>query len=177
MPTAFIVCGPMSSGNRLLAGAMVRSGCLGEASTRQPKRPEQIAEAKPGKPFVLIAHYRLRRWIKILRSKGYERVVAVCIVREQVATIRSQQKAGHAQLAEVATANRVAMVAEALGDATAYCDAAHLTTFEGLTEAALAHFLPVLGLEYKAGSLELEGQVTGSVIDPELSQATNRKHY
>lgn len=51
---AYIISGPESSGNRLLAGILVRSGCSGEGSHNQPHCPNDIPE--PDKHFVLIKH-------------------------------------------------------------------------------------------------------------------------
>ena len=60
--TAYIVAGVNSSGNRLLASILVRSGCAGEGSTNQPMRFDAIPP--PQQSVVIIKHGGLTGWIR-----------------------------------------------------------------------------------------------------------------
>ncbi len=53
--TAYIVSGVNSSGNRLLASILVRSGCAGEGSTRQPRGNSESSPAGSCVPTDMIA--------------------------------------------------------------------------------------------------------------------------
>jgi len=169
--TAYLVCGPESSGNRLLASVLCRSGCDGEGSTRQPRHFSAIPPCC-GRPYVLIHHHNLRPWIRGLYSRGYRNVIAVIVVRDPVAAARSAVSRGHYDSEQEAYASRVECLTEnlkAAADAGIRCE---VVTYEGLTEPFLQAWLPMIGLPYVNGPLLLPGQLTTSDICNQ-----NEKHY
>lgn len=92
MPTLFIVAGPESSGNRLVASLLVAGGCRGEASTRQP----EIGGVPTDGDAVIIAHDPglIRRWLCWARSTRFDTHVVV-VLRDWHATARSAVNRGH----------------------------------------------------------------------------------
>jgi hypothetical protein len=98
--TCFLVVGPESAGNRLLAALLVSAGCHGDGSTAQrwdPGLPTGIS------PAVVIRSFpHGGQWIDLrhvydgLRIAGYKRVVTLVTVRHPVAMARSQVRRGHA---------------------------------------------------------------------------------
>ena len=91
--TAYIVAGATSSGNRLLASILVRSGCRGEGSTRQPMTVDQLPP--PEQPIVIIKHGALTGWIRAFRRLGYDHIVVIIPVREPIANASSMVAHGH----------------------------------------------------------------------------------
>lgn len=170
MSTAYLVCGPESSGNRLVASILCRSGCGGEGSTRQPQRPADLPPARG--PYALIKHHRLPLWIASLRAIGYGRVCAVMPLREPVAQTRSAVDRGHEASVADARAKRASTIRDNVRDAYRLADQVELLTYEGLSEAMLREWLPLVGLRYVAGPLQLDGQLAPPVIEPQ-----NERHY
>ena len=170
MTNAYIVAGPESSGNRLVAAILVRSGCRGEGSTNQPKSVDEL-QPDDGTPYVIIAHHNLMRWIDALRSMDY-RVHVVVVIREPVATIGSQVARGHIADPQRAYMVRSQTIARTFEDTTKSGVATHVVTYEGLCESALKQWLPLIGLEYASGPLDLRGQDSPDWITNE-----NEKHY
>tara|TARA_Y100000310_G_scaffold343421_1_gene450969 strand:+ start:8078 stop:8605 length:528 start_codon:yes stop_codon:yes gene_type:complete len=169
---AYIVSGPESSGNRLVASILVRSGCLGEGSTAQPRAIDDIPEATADQPFVMIAHHGLPIWIRRLRHRGYRDIKVIVIVREPIANVVSMVNRGHVKDHERGHKIRTATIAESIGDSLRAGAELHITTYEGLNEDALRQWLPMIGLNYVGGPLELTGQVSRNWITNE-----NAKHY
>jgi Methyltransferase FkbM domain len=170
---AYIVCGPTSSGNRLLASILCRSGCRGEGSTRQPQKVEEIPTAD-GTPYVVIKHEHLPVWIKALKDKGYLRVVGIVMVREPYANISSMFQHKHIIDIGITAAfqdrnNVIVTNIVRLHEAQAEIE---ILSYEGLNEESLKRWLPHIGLEYKAGDLKLPGQLA-----PRQIEAKNDKHY
>jgi len=163
-----------------MAAILKRSGCIGSASTNQPQKAHDVPEVADNgttRPAVIIKHFRVRLWAELLRARGYNRIVAICVVREKYATVQSQLAHGHAQVPANAVSTHSAKIAAAVHDGFVHCDELHVTSFEGLSEPALRHFLPMIGLPYVDGPLLLDGQNTGDGVSPALSVSTNRKHY
>lgn len=105
MKQCFLVVGPESSGNRLLAGILIRAGCIGDASTEQVwdrilpenKTPAVVIRSFPHGdiwPDLTEIHGQLVR-------NGYI-VTTLITVRNPIAAFRSQMKAGH--VANIASA-------------------------------------------------------------------------
>lgn len=171
MTTAYIVAGPESSGNRLVAAILVRSGCLGEGSTDQPKSPHEVPQASQ-QPVVVIAHHNTKNWITGIKQRGYSSVSVIVVIREPIATVKSQVARGH--FADFATAHdrRTRTIADAITDTLESCADLHIITYEGLTEDALRSWLPSIGLAYRNGPLDLQGQES-----PNWISNSNGKHY
>lgn len=171
MTTAYIVAGPESSGNRLVAAILARSGCLGEGSTDQPLTPDDIPRAS-SQSVVVISHRDLTDWIAGARRLGYGSVSVIVVIREPIATVKSQVARGH--FADIATAHdsRTRTISDAINDTMSSGADLHVITYEGLTEDALRVWLPSIGLEYRNGPLELRGQDS-----PNWIRNSNGKHY
>ncbi|GIW83172.1 MAG: hypothetical protein KatS3mg105_4979 [Gemmatales bacterium] len=167
---AYIVSGAVSSGNRLLAAILVRSGCAGEASTNQPMRADQLP--LPTQPLVIIKHGGLTGWIRALRAKGYERIVVILPIREPIANADSMVRRGHHPDFEDAYAHRIVVIAKNITEALAQRVDLEIVTYEGLTEPFLERWLPRIGLPYIAGPLSLPGQAVPKTI---VNQ--NARHY
>jgi len=97
MKRCYLVVGPESAGNRLLASLLVRAGCIGTASTDQQWTPEKET------PCVLIRSYphgdtwpSLHQLKRQLEDKEYE-VFTLVTVRHPVALLKSQVNRGHAE--------------------------------------------------------------------------------
>jgi len=169
--TAYLVCGPISSGNRLMAAILKRSGCKGTAGKNQA--PMDKIPPADNVPYVHVAHQDLSGWITALKNKGYSRVIAIVVVREPIANMRSA----------VAQQHRVPDFVRGL-EARSWILAANITeianstanleiiTYEGLCEESLRHWLPHIGLEYKTGDLILPDQDA-----PVNLENQNAKHY
>jgi FkbM family methyltransferase len=171
--TAYLVCGPVSSGNRVMAAVLMRSGCVGSSSTFQPLSPEELPEAQDD-PFVMISHQNLTAWIRGLRARGHQRVVAVVMVREPVANIQSAIKRGH-HTRDLAFGLRVrshrlaSNIAELIS-----CNAeVEIYPYEGMSEEAMRRWLPHIGLEYIPGDLVHPGQPDF----PKVLKPQNHKNY
>lgn len=171
MPTAYLVAGPPSAGNRLVAAALVRSGCLGEGSDNQPKRAIDVPP--PGdKPVVVIKHRYVSDWIRTLRAIGYDRVVVVVVVREPIANARSLVANGSVTRFDDARKMIARMIAKNVFAATSEHATLEVITYEGLNEQFLEAWLPRIGLPYVDGPLDLPGQNGPSEITNQ-----NGKHY
>lgn len=168
---AFIVCGAVSSGNRLLSSILCRSGCTGEPSTLQPETIDQLPHAGTA-PYVCIKHEDLAKWIEALRARGFRRIVAIVIVREPVAHVASILARGHATNVRAARRGRVNATAANIRDAVASGAELEIITYEGLTEPFLKKWLPDIGLPYRPGPLAMPGQHAPSHIENQ-----NLRHY
>ena len=169
MTRAYVVCGCESSGNRLLAAILCRSGCLGEGSHRQPQYPSELPVCQ-GRPYVLIHHFDLDPWIEQLQENGFEPFL-LYIAREPFAQAESAVQRGHYLDRQLVRDAKVVHLAGILRTAKKYELPLEIVTYEGLTEAALAKWLPTIGLEYRSGALKLPGQPYKAI------QNANRKHY
>jgi hypothetical protein len=168
--TAYIVSGVNSSGNRLLASILVRSGCAGEGSTRQPMRVDQLPP--PERPIVIIKHGALTGWIRALRRLGYDHIVVIIPVREPIANCASMVARGHLQDFEDAYHHRLVAISRNIIEALAQRVDVELITYEGLSEPFLEKWLPRIGLPYVPGHLSLPGQIAPGEICNQ-----NAKHY
>ena len=169
--TAYIVCGPESSGNRLVASILCRSGCDGEGSTRQPQSLEQLP-ATADRPYVCIIHYHLSPWVRALRARGFARVVAILPIREPMANVRSMMSRGHRTDFEDGYRYRTVTIARNIVEALAQDVQLEIITYEGLSEPFLAEWLPRIGLPHVGGGLSLPGQIA-----PDTISNQNGKHY
>lgn len=96
MKTCFLVCGPESSGNRLVGSILSRAGVIGNASNNQPKSLEQfeemVGDADAG---FFHAHHQLESYVRLV-ERGWQ-LVFLLVVREQLACCKSALKWGHAK--------------------------------------------------------------------------------
>ncbi len=169
---AYIVSGPESSGNRLLAGILVRSGCAGEGSHKQPHRPNDIPE--PNKHFVLIKHTgdEVKKWTSILKSKGYKYITVIVVIREPIANVASMVSRQHCKFYPTIYENRTEKIIGTLEAAKEVADHIEIITYEGITEPFLKQWLPMIGLPYVPGPIRLPGQGIFQEITVQ-----NSKHY
>lgn len=99
MKRCYVVVGPESSGNRLLASILVRAGCIGSASTEQPwgddlPSHENLAVVIRSYPHGEGWPY-LNAIYNCLEARDYE-VFTLITVRSPVACLSSQVAQGHA---------------------------------------------------------------------------------
>lgn len=170
MPTAYLVCGAPSSGNRLVAAILCRSGCAGEGSTNQPAELADIPAAGYN-PYVLIRHRNVAQTIAALQQRGFTKVVAIVVVREPVATVRSMVNHGHQPTEAAAKRHRDIVIADNIADLDESGIPFEIVTYEGLTEDFLHAWLPTIGLPYVMGPLSLPGQ-----LSPPAIRNQNAKH-
>lgn len=137
----YVVCGPESSGNRLIASILVRAGCWGEGSTNQP-RLEDIPDVE--KAVVIIHHNLLSSFVK-LQERGFD-VVALMLVREWTANVSSLIKRGFDQDVEMAERRILTTLASNLFDAICYNIPMIVTTYESINNDSLPNLLNKLGL-------------------------------
>ena len=101
----FLVVGPESSGNRLLASLLVRAGCKGKGATFQPFDKTLPNEESPVVVIRSFPHgdvwLDLEKIIAKLLTRGYN-VVVLVTVRNAVAVIGSQIKRGHSLTEDLA---------------------------------------------------------------------------
>jgi hypothetical protein len=98
MKRLYIIAGPMSSGNRMLAALMVRAGCFGSGSTDQPKDEEYFTHDCS----VAIEHAagpgglsRMDKLLSAASEKGYLPRI-IWLNRDPAAQVKSMVSAGHA---------------------------------------------------------------------------------
>ena len=100
MKRCFLVAGPPSSGNRLLAAILARAGCAGEGSTSARfNRTLPTTET----PAVLIRHHPPAELFTALAQREYVVRVLAC-VRDATCTIGSQVQRHHAPTVPAAEA-------------------------------------------------------------------------
>lgn len=97
MKRLFLVCGPESAGNRLVAVYLARAGVDIDASTNE-QLPERVTVQS--RDVGLIVHHepKLSRTVQLAQSFGRS-VLMVVLVREYVANIRSMIARGHVDTA------------------------------------------------------------------------------
>lgn len=91
MKRCFLVCGPESAGNRLLASLLARAGCIGEGSTTNRWRERLPADETSA---VIIRHRPSAAELAELDRRGYI-VTALVTTRDLHCTTRSQVARGH----------------------------------------------------------------------------------
>ena len=172
MRRAFIICGPPSSGNRLVGAILVRAGCWGEGSTNQPASINDIpASAKD------IVWIHPRCWdtlIPDLNAAGFEKIIFIVVIREPEANCRSMVKMGFYKEIEQAYIERVAHLSNILNIAVINNCQIEIITYEGLSTPMLKLWLPRLGLpiDNLDQPLNMIGQLAPDYISNE-----NAKHY
>lgn len=92
MKRAFLISGPESSGNRILASLLVRSGVEGAGSTNQVYTRNKLPTDSP--LALTIIHANIREPILTLRERGYE-VTVLVLFRDPVACEQSMVTRGH----------------------------------------------------------------------------------
>lgn len=172
MKKAFVVCGPESSGNRLVAAILVRAGCWGEGSTNQPKTVQDIPV--DATHIVWIKHHCLEDTVKKLRFAGFTEITLIVVIREPEANCRSMVKNGHLTDINKAYSDRIKTIQAALNVGFTFDCKIEVITYEGLSQPMLSLWLPRLGLpaDNLDQPLQLIGQNTSELISNE-----NSKHY
>lgn len=172
MRRAFIICGPPSSGNRLVGAILVRAGCWGEGSTNQPKNISEIpTDAKD------IVWIHPRCWdtlVSDLKTAGFEKIIFIMVIREPEANCRSMVKSGFYKTIEQAYTKRIASFCNVINIATTNNCQIEIITYEGLSTPMLKLWLPRLGLpiDNLNQPLHMIGQLAPYYISNE-----NSKHY
>lgn len=172
MRRAFIVSGPLSSGNRLVGAILVRAGCWGEGSTNQPYSIKEIPVNV--KDIVWIHPPSLPTLPNQLRSIGFDEITFIVVIREPEANARSMVKVGFCKSLEEAYQRRVIDVSATINIGLANDCKIEIITYEGLSVPMLKLWLPRLGLPIHNldQPLQLIGQLAPDVISNE-----NWKHY
>jgi hypothetical protein len=171
MRQAFVICGPQSSGNRLLGAILVRAGCWGEGSTNQPRHISEIPS--DAEKIVWIHPPCLDTALTDLKAAQFD-ITAILIIREPEATCRSMVKAGFYPALTTAFNERIINVKNAISVASKHNCKIEIITYEGLTTPMLKLWLTRLGLQTDnlENPLNLVGQYAPNFISNE-----NAKHY
>lgn len=173
---AYVVVGPESSGNRLLAAILIRAGCYGLASTIQPGDDGLPLHGQS--PAVIVRSYphgnkwpELRNIVPELRRRGYTTRVLI-VVRDSYCVEQSQLSNHHRTLEEIRFNVRSAfhLIFGQLADLTTDW---RLVSLESLFRPeAVGRLLDAIGLPpVMEGPLVVEGHEYAGVEDP------NAKHY
>lgn len=172
MKRAFIVCGPPSSGNRLVGAILVRAGCWGEGSTNQPNTIDQIPS--DAKDIVWIHPPNIKTIPSDLRTIGFDEITFIVVIREPEANARSMVNGGFHKSLEDAYQRRIFDVFNFINIGLVNNCKVEIITYEGLSTPMLKLWLPRLGLPIHNldQPLQLVGQLASDVISNE-----NGKHY
>ncbi len=174
MRRAFIICGPPSSGNRLVGAILVRAGCWGEGSTNQPKSVSDIPmDAKD----VVWIHPHPDCWntlISDLHGVGFDKIIFIVVIREPEANCRSMVKSGFYKEIQQAYTERTAHLCNILNIAVVNACEIEIITYEGLSTQMLKLWLPRLGLP--ADNLDQPLNLVGQLA-PDFISNKNVKHY
>lgn len=167
---SFIVAGPESSGNRLMAAILVRAGLSGEGSTNQPKDPSEIDYTQEQ---VIIKHYDLGKWIVPFLHHGHS-VTVIVMAREPHAQANSAYKHGHYASASVACIAAPHIIKHNLIHALESGCRVEVIPYASLCDAMLIKFLERHGLrtDNTDQPLQLVGQDAPSTIEN-----MNHVHY
>lgn len=172
MRRAFIICGPPSSGNRLIGAILVRAGCWGEGSTNQPKT---ISDIPTDVDDIVWIHPRC--WdtlISDLRTAGFEKIIFILVIREPEANCRSMVKSGFYQELDQAYTERTNHLCNMLNIAVTNGCQIEIVTYEGLSTPMLKLWLPRFGLPIH--NLDEPLQMIGQLA-PDYISNENAKHY
>lgn len=172
---AFIVCGPESSGNRVLGAILCRAGCWGNGSTEQPTIEQIPADADN---VMLIRHHDLLQTFRALKARGFE-PTAILTVREWTANLKSLVMRGH-DASELAAEDRLRRtLLSNLCDAVTYHIPLIVTTYESLNRGSIRALLERLQLRIDNldQPLDLRGQETPDQTFQPNPLAANAKHY
>lgn len=167
---SFIVSGPVSSGNRVMTGILVRAGLAGEGSTNQPVTIEDVDYNLPS---VMITHYELKKWIDAFKSHGHE-VTVIIMIREIFAQVNSAIKRGHFSNIDNAFLDAQETILRNIREATeAGCDI-EFVSYESLCPKMIPFFLNRHGLRFDniKEPLNLVGQYA-----PDQPTNMNEAHY
>ena len=171
MRRAFIICGALSSGNRLVGAILVRAGCWGDSSTNQPKDISEIP--KDAKDIIWI-HPPWDTLISDLRTAGFEKIIFIVVIREPEANCRSMVKSGFYKELQPAYDERTAHLCNILNVAAINNCQIEIITYEGLSVPMLKLWLPRLGLPIH--NLDEPLQMIGQLA-PDYISNENAKHY
>jgi hypothetical protein len=171
MKRAFIICGPQSSGNRLLGAILVRAGCWGEGSTNQPKHISEIPSDT--EKIVWIHPPCLDTALTDLKAVEFN-ITIIIIIREPEATCRSMVKAGFYPDLATAFNERIVKIQDSINTASKHNCKIEILTYEGLTMPMLKLWLTRLGL--LTNNLENPLNLVGQFA-PDFISNQNSKHY
>jgi len=168
---SFIVCGPQSSGNRLVAAILTRAGLSGSGSTDQPTD----YNINYSKEWVIINHWnRIREWIAYFNANGHQ-VTMLIPIREAHACASSMVKTGHASSYESALKHINTVVAANLSLALIMGMRVELIPYSSLsTPGMVKQFLIRHGL--RNDNLEEPLPLVGQIAPPQ-PENLDKKHY
>lgn len=166
MKQAYVVCGPESSGNRLLTSILIRSGCVGEASD-QPGLWHQKKPSNEEKIVLTISFPHGHEWIDLvdiltqLNNRGYA-VWFLITVRDHHCVIESQ-KQSRLKAPELAWGNYMRAYREIFKQ-LAFMDVPILMVpYEAIISRSVEYvreLLTTLNLPYVDGEVIVNGKVT-----------------
>lgn len=176
MNKAFIVCGPESSGNRLMGAILCRAGCWGSGSTEQPSNLDDIP--KDEKLLMIIKHHYLAETYNKLKSFGYE-VTAIMVIREWFANINSLIQRKHDNTIEEAEMRIKTTIQENITDSLENNIPLIVFPYESITNDSIRNLLDKLGLKSDNLNrpLDLKGQEYPDQTYFPKPLTENRKHY
>lgn len=153
MNRCFVIAGPESSGNRLLADILVRAGCQGQGSTNQYKTVDEL----PAGDVVWIKH-RISGVLEALKARG--QVVILIIVRDWFATVASMVDRGHRPTPQEAKNGILETIRENTDAALRHGVEALVIPYESLSPQSIELLLRTYGLDTSTISqpLTLHGQ-------------------
>lgn len=177
MKRAFLVTGPESAGNRLLAAVLSAAGCVGEGSTASRFNERLPFDEDPAVVIRSMPHggdwYPVEMLLSTLRRRGYE-VTVLVTTRDPVALARSQVANGH-QPSEDDAHVAVCRAYDEIFDGLRHSqEISHLVPYESVTSEdpnAIPALLELLGLRpVGLASVEVDGL-------PRPIENQNAKHY
>lgn len=174
MKRCFVIAGPESSGNRLLAAILIRAGCRGDASTDQRWDSELPTDETPA--VIIRSFPHGEEWPDLqainteLEARGYA-ITTLITVRHHSATVRSQVSRGHATgLSEAAAQIREAYTRIFAKVSIDYMIVPYAVLIYE-SDKAIATMLEDLGLPpITEGDLMIDGE-------PAFISNQNAKHY
>ncbi len=168
---SFVVCGPESSGNRLVAAILVRAGLRGSGSTEQPS----FTEVDYDYPWVVINHWNhVREWISYFAAHKHK-VTLLIPIREAHACASSMVQRGHIKSYKQAIEHIPRVIAGNLSLAMTLGLPVELIPYSSLgSDGMVERFLERHGLSAKNINepLPLVGQIA-----PSQPENLDRKHY
>lgn len=167
---SFIVAGPVSSGNRVMTGILVRAGLSGEGSTNQPVSFDDINYDLPS---VMITHHKVKKWIDAFKGHGHA-VTVIIMIRESFAQAHSAMTRGHFSDIDTAFIDAQMTISRNILEATEAGCIVDFVSYESLCPEMIPFFLNRHGLRFDNINerLNLVGQLA-----PDQPTNMNAAHY
>ncbi len=141
---SFVICGPESAGNRLLAQILIDCGLRGSADYFQPKEHRDIDFSVP---WVVINHFdKLSYFVNGFKEHGHEVTMLIPIREYRACTESMVYHHKHRPTIENAGRSILQIVGTNVGYALAFGINCEIVPYESLNERMLEHFLRRHGL-------------------------------